>query len=269
LVGYMRAESWRSPAVLMETLARHHPESYRSVIGYAFNSVPVDADLSVRFDAFKRAATLDDRVIVPLIEMAKIATALGSFIGSGERGLQSSSSEGGKMPVLEMKLLADGDHNVRLVGALDNEINRRLSSEPVRTDSVVALISVVDCALDGNRECMALRENAGRWHDSALSNERLPGNFRAVLELSVAKIHASEGENDAAVGHARRAGEAAADNLAYRLQEATLYALLERWDDLTIVLDDIENRFPLRADANPTFRNLRDLRTNEDPSVLK
>jgi len=265
----MRAESWRSPAVLMETLARHHPESYRSVIGYAFNSVPVDADFSVRFDAFKRAARLDDRVVVPLIEMAKIATALGSFIGSGERGLQSSSSEGGKMPVFEMKLLADGDNNVRLLETLDYEINRRLSSEPVRADSVAALISVVDCALDGNRECMALRENAGRWHDSALSNERLPGIFRAVLELSVAKNHVLAGENDAAVRHAGRAGKSAGNNLAYRLQEATLYALLERWDNLTIVLDEIETQFPLRANADPTFRILRNSRAREDPSVLK
>ena len=269
LVSFIRADSWRSPAVLMESLARHHPESYRSVIGYAFNSVPVQADLSVRYDAFKRAATLDDRVIVPLIEMAKIATALGSFIGSGERGLQSSRSEGGKMPVFEMKLLADGDHNARLLENLDSEINRRLSSEPVRTDSVVALILVVDCALNGNRECMTLRENAGRWHDSALSNERLPGNLRAVLELSVARVHVLAGEKDAAVRHAGLAGESAASNLAYRLQEATLYALLERWDNLTIVLDKIEARFPIRANSNPTFQNLRKSRAKKDPSVLK
>ena len=70
LVSHSRAQSWRSPATLMESLARHHPDSYRSVVGYAFNSIPVGVDLSVRFDAFKRAAALDGRVVVPLIEMA-------------------------------------------------------------------------------------------------------------------------------------------------------------------------------------------------------
>ena len=258
LVGHMRANSWRSPDVLMETLARHHPESYRSVVGYAFNSIPVETDLSVRFDAFKRAASLDKRVIVPLIEMAKIATALGNFIGSGERVFQSSNGKDTRYPIREMWLSMDGDHNAHLLAALDVEINQRLSTEPVRTDSVVVLVSLVDCALDGNRECAALRANTKRWHDSALFNERLSGNHRAVLELSVAKIHASSGDYDAAVRHAHRAGDSAVDILAYRIQEATLYALLERWDDLVLLLDEIENRFPARASANPAYRNLKE-----------
>ena len=258
LVGHMRANSWRSPDVLMETLARHHPESYRSVVGYAFNSIPVETDLSVRFDAFKRAASLDNRVVVPLIEMAKIATALGNFIGSGERVFQSSNGKDTRSPIREMWLSMDGDHNARLLAALDVEINQRLSTEPVRTDSVAVLVSLVDCALDGNRECVALRANTKRWHDSVLFNEQLSGNHRAVLELSVAKIHASSGDYDAAVRHAHRAGDSAVDILAYRIQEATLYALLERWDDLVLLLDEIENRFSARASANPAYRNLRE-----------
>lgn len=92
---------------------------------------------------------------------------------------------------------------------------------------------------------------------SAPDSERLPGYFRATLELSMAKILASAGELDSAVGHAQRAGEVAADNLEYRLQEAILYALLRRWDELLIVLDDIENRFPVRANADSRFQDLR------------
>ena len=41
------------------------------------------------------------------------------------------------------------------------------------------------------------------------------------------------------------------------MQEATLYALLERWDDLSFLLDEIENRFPVRANADSAFRNLK------------
>ena len=254
MVSHMRAQSWRSPPVLMETLARHHPDSYRSAVDYAFNSIPLGADLSIRFDAFKRAATLDSRTVVPLIEMAKIATALGNFIADGERAAHSSIDD---VPIAELKLLADGGHNARLLATLDELINRRLSIRSVRTDSVIALISLVDCALNADRECLALRDNARRWHDSALSNERLPANYAAALQLSVAKILASTGDYDAAVRRAQRAGELAADSLEYRLQEATLYALLQRWDDLTITLDDVESRFPVRANADPRFRNLR------------
>ena len=257
LLTHMRADSWRNPALLMETLARHHPQSYRSVVGYAFNSIPVEADLSVRFDAFKRAALLDGRAVVPLIEMAKIATAVGDFLGSGERPSQFSGGESCKTPIHEVRLMADGEHIACLLETLDDEVGYRLSSDLVRTDSVVALISLVDCALDGNRECMALRDDTRRWHDSALSNERLAVNFRAALELSVAKTHAAAGDHDAAVRHARRAGELAVDNLTYRMQEATLYALLERWDDLSFLLDEIENRFPVRANADSAFRNLK------------
>jgi tetratricopeptide (TPR) repeat protein len=257
LVSHSRAQSWRSPATLMESLARHHPDSYRSVVGYAFNSIPASVDLSVRFDAFKRAAALDDRVVVPLIEMAKIATALDRFTGGGEQGLHPLNEGGDKMPINDMMLLADRGHNARLLAALDSEINQRVASKSVRIDSVVALIALVDCALNGNIECISLRLNTRRWHDSALSNERLSGEFRAVLELSVAKFLASAGEYDSAVRHAQRAGELAADNLEYRLQEAILYALLGRWDELLMVLDEAEYRFPDRANADSRFQDLR------------
>jgi hypothetical protein len=257
LVSHMRADTWRNPALMMETLARHHPQSYRSVVGYAFNSIPVRVDLSVRFDAFKRAALLDDRVVVPLIEMAKIATAVGEFLGGGELKSRSPGGEGCTMPIRKMQLLADGERNACLLEALDHEIGARLASTLARTDSIVILVSLVDCALEGNRECMALRGDVRRWHESALSNERLPVVHRAALELSVAKIHASVGDHEAAVGHAHRAGELVADNLAYRLQEATLYALLARWSELGLLLGEIETRFPVRANADPAFRKLK------------
>ena len=57
--------------------------------------------------------------------------------------------------------------------------------------------------------------------------------------------------------HALRAGTIAADNLEYRLQEAILYALLARWEELLVVLDEVENRFPDRANADSRFQDLR------------
>jgi hypothetical protein len=78
-----------------------------------------------------------------------------------------------------------------------------------------------------------------------------------VLGLSLAKYHAARGEYDEAVRQADRAGELTAGNLVYRLQQATLLAWLERWDALEILLDDIEKRFPRRAPADPTYRDLR------------
>ena len=173
------------------------------------------------------------------------------------KGKRVAHSSMDNVPIAELKLLADGEHNARLLATLDELIKGRLSIRSVRTDSVIALISLVDCALNADRECLALRDNSRRWHDSALSNERLPANYAAALQLSVAKILASTGDYDAAVRRAQRAGELAADSLEYRLQEAILYALLQRWDDLTIMLDDLESRFPVRANADPRFRNLR------------
>ena len=257
LITHGRAQAWSHPATLMASLAMNHPASYRSTMGYAFNSIPGDADLSLRFDAFKRAASLNDRAIVGLIEMMKLATALRRFIGSGESTRPLRGASGRAPPISELGLQADAAHNTRLLATLDEAINQRLSAGPVPTDSVVALIALVDCALNGNLECMALSENTRVWHESALSNTRLPEDFTAALQLSLAKIHASRGEADAAVGYARRAGASAPDNLAYRLQEATLYALLERWDDLGEVLDDVGSRFPLRSKSDATFRLLQ------------
>ena len=257
LVTHMRADAWRDPATLMESLARHHPGSYRSAVGYAFNSVPLNADISLRFDAFKRASALDGRVVVPLIEMAKIATALDRFMHSDKRELPSLNGKVKKVAIEDLNLVADSEQNARLLGTIDAEINRRLSTELMRIDSIVALIALVDCGFSGNRECVALRQNARRWHDSALSNQPLPADFHAALELSLAKLLVAAGDYDGAVGHAQRAGGLVEDNLEYRLQEATLYALLERWDALQIVLEQVADRFPVRAAADRRFQEFR------------
>jgi Flp pilus assembly protein TadD len=73
----------------------------------------------------------------------------------------------------------------------------------------------------------------------------------------MAKIYASTGNYDAAVDHAHRAGLLSPDNLAYRLQEATLYALLERWDELAGALNEVQRRFPVRSQSNASFRDLQ------------
>jgi hypothetical protein len=257
LVTQVRADSWRSSAALMASLARSHPGSYRAASGYAFNSIPSNADLSIRFDAFRRAATLNDQVVSPLIEMIKIAVALGIYLDDLERASPSSGVEVGSTRIADMELLADSGHNARLVSALDEEVARRLERQRARTGNIIALVSLVDCSLGGSRECVALRDHATRWHASALSNERLPAHLRAVLELSMAKLYAIAGDNDEAVYHARLAGRSAGDNLAYRLQEAMLYALLERWEELGKVLGEIEARFAVRTQTDPTYRNLR------------
>jgi hypothetical protein len=253
-ITHARAEAWRNPATLMESLARHHPESYRSASGYAFNSVPHDADLGLRFEAFRRAASLNEEAVSPLIEMSKIAVALAYFLGERAPG----RAAGAEMGIAEMALRAEPEHNARVLAALDDAVARRLRDGRPRTDNVVALVSLVDCSLSGSRECASLRGSAELWHAFALSNERLPKHLRAALELSTAKLHVIAGDKDKAVRHARLAGRAAGENLAYRLQEASLYALLERWDELGEVLAEIASRFPVRAQADPIFRDLNE-----------
>jgi hypothetical protein len=253
----LRADAWRSPAILLDTLAGNHPNSYRSVVGYAFNSIPAGADLAVRFDAFRRAATLDDYVVVPLMEMSKMAAAVALYIGSDGQPYPPPGDGRPRPPVDSMALSKDADRVAGLLADLDAEIIHRLSEGPLRTDSVVALLGFVDCAFEGSRECATLEENVGRWHEAAISNERTPQNYRGVLGLSLAKYHAARGEYDEAVRQADRAGELTAGNLVYRLQQATLLAWLERWDALEILLDDIEKRFPRRAPADPNYRDLR------------
>ncbi len=252
-----RAEAWRSPDVLLDRLARNHPNSYRSAVGYAFNSIPVGADLGVRFDAHRRAAALDDHVVSPLVEMGKIATAVGLFIGDNEGTSSNPSVARPTSPVASMVLSKDVDHIAELLAELDAEILRRLSNGPLRASNVAALVASVDCALEGSRECVALGGAVARWHESAASNERAPRDYRAVLRLSLAKYHVARGEFDEAVRQANRAGELAEGNLVYRLQQATLLAWLERWDALDALLDDIEKRFPRRARAEPIYRELR------------
>ena len=187
--------------------------------------------------------------------MSKIATAVAQFAAPAGAEPDPAVLRGLSIP--DMTLQVDSAHNARLLAALDKEINRRLTVEPVRTESVVALVAMVDCSLGGNRECIELREKSRIWHESALSNPRLPEGFKAALELSLAKIHAVAGDLDSAVAHARKAGALAHDNLQYRLQEATLYALLERWNELGMALADIEKQFSGRAESDATFKELR------------
>ena len=164
------------------------------------------------------------------------------------------------LPIADMRLQLDARHNERLLTALDHAISERLADKSVPPESVAALIALVDCALDGDSNCIALGGRARRWHEAALSNNRLPEDYQAVLELSLAKSYASTREFDTAVLHARRAGQLSADNLSYRLQEAILYATLQRWDELGAVLEDIASRFPTRAGSNETYQQLQELR---------
>jgi hypothetical protein len=189
--------------------------------------------------------------------MSKIAAALGIYMVAQGGASPSPVAEGGGMPIADMQLLADSGHNARLMSALDDEITRRLGHERPRTDNVVALVALVDCSAGVSRECASLRGSATRWHASALSNGRLPAHLRAVLELSMAKLYAIAGDNDGAVRHARLAGLSAGENLAYRLQEATLYALLERWRELGETLEEIEARFSVRVKTDPMYSDLR------------
>ncbi len=258
-VTYLRAASWRDPAVLMETLVRYHPQSYRAAIGYAFNSIPSSADLAIRFNAFRRAATLNPQVVSPLIQMSRIAKSLYNYLADRESVPEAghTRAEITHIAVEDMVLMADTAHTARLLSAIDDHVTRRLQQQRPRTGNAVALIALVDCALDGRRECVDLRESATRWHLSALSNQRLPAHLRAALELSVAKLYTIAGDRDKAVLHARLAGRSAGDNLAYRLQEATLYALFGRWRELGSTLGEIEQRFPIRAQADSVYQDLR------------
>lgn len=264
-VTHSRANAWRNPAVLMEALSRHHPQSYRAASGYAFNSVPTNADLSIRFDAHRRAGSLESGAVSPLIEMAKLATVLEYIMVGQGQAAPPAGDETPEMTIAEMALRLDRRHNARVLSSLDDKISRRLAYERPRTGNIVALVSLVDCSLDGRRECINLREAATRWHTSALSNGNLPTHHRAVLELSVAKLYVLSGDHDEAVGHAKLAGRSAGNNLFYRLQEATLYSLLGRWLELGDALDDIEVRFPVRTSTDSTYQDLRkqhDVHTN-------
>jgi len=257
LTTHVRARAWRDPAVLMETLARHHPQSYRAASGYAFNTVPRNADLGIRFDAFKRAAILNDRAVSPLIQMSKIAMQLRMHLAGNDTTSLGTLDGSGGIRVAKTVLRADAEHTERVLSSLDEAINRRLEHALPRTESVVALFDIVDCSVEGEPACVALRPAVVRWHASALRNPRLQDHLRAGLELSSAKLHALAGRRDQAVEHARRAGRVAGANLSYRLQEATLYALLERWPLLGETLDEIAVRFPARADTDPSYRDLR------------
>ena len=257
VLTYLRARDWSSPALLMETMARNHPHSFRAASGYAFNSVPRNADLAVRFDAFKRAALLNDDAVSPLIEMSKIAMQLRMHLIEKEISQRAAERGAPGVGLSDMRLLADVEHADAVLAALDEAIVHRLEHAPPRTDNAVALVGVVDCSLAGHRGCVSLRPAALRWHEAALRNPHLNDGLRAVTELSIAKLHAIAGRHDEAVEHARLAGRAAGGNFAYRLEEATLYALLERWQALGEVLDEMAARFPVRAPAEPRYRNLR------------
>lgn len=257
----MRAASWRTPAALMERLARHHPDSYRSLSGYAFNVVPANADLGVRFAAFQRAASLNHQAVSALIEMSKTGNALRhALMGAApERAAlpePAASLAGGPLEVEGLRLEADPAATETLLGALDLEIRRRLARQPVRTDSVVALVGVVDCMLSGTSYCFGLGNAIREWHLAALGNDRLQRMDRAVLELSLAKVFVADGDFDQAVTRAQRAGEIAPENISYRVQAANLYAALGRWDELAIALADLRRDVGEGATA---YRGIQEL----------
>jgi len=183
---WSRAHAWAEPETLAATLVRNHPGSYRAHMALATAHSQAGRDVGLVWQAYQRAARVDPEAVAPLAAMLHIAEALRA------ESLRARSLRGEAVPAFVRRRASPLTEPLRLEPAwlaaagaeLERGIESRLESHPVTPETTVVLLSLANCAFEGERACRALASGLVRWHGVAIANERILASDRRRLERS-------------------------------------------------------------------------------------
>lgn len=239
-VTHARAEIWKSRLSLFESLANHHPNSYRALAGLAITWIDTRRDVREVYRAYTRAAQVNRHAIFPLVWMVRIINGLkASNLPGGATGgtMLEGSSEA---PAWDAELILERSRLDSIERAVTGEIRSRLSVRKPHIETIESLIAAQRCLVNGRDDCLGLSDELMQWHMLALG--RLPASTaeRAKLELSVAKLHFARGDFDSARAYVDRAVATSGGDPAYRLEKALFYLRLGNVAMAEAIVDDVE-----------------------------
>lgn len=245
-VTYSRAQSWSSRVSLFEFLVRHHPGSYRALSGLAVAMKEQGRDIRTIYNTLRDAAVANPSPVHPLVEMQKM---IHWMIPAADRVAYEVAdeieSQKGK-PGWARDAVLDREYLRQLDRELKEETSRRLKLDGTHIETVYALWTAQNCAVNGLENCLPLIERLLDWHLLVL--DRLPPFNRrtGLLELSAAKLFAARGEIDKALAYVDSAIATMSNHPRFRAQKALLLIKLGAIDEAERIADDIEREMDWR-----------------------
>jgi len=256
-VTFTRAGTWGDRYTVIEFSLRNHPNSSRTHGEYAITNAQYSDDVSLSYAHWARAAELNPSSVLELIGMEKVlATQILAF----EKQAGGGGSESGDHPVpthFGAALVADLDYLRVLDSILSREISTRLETRPMPMSNVAALRSLLDCIQTNLEPCVVLLPRALDWFELAIENPRQLGLTRAVLQLGVAKLYASNGQIDRAVESAKAALKSDPDQVHYSFELAALYLSLGDLDAAQGMIEAAERKMHYSGFRHGVLRDLK------------
>ena len=255
-VTFTRAGVWSDRLTLIEMSLENHPRSSRTHGEYALINASRVAPIEVIFHHWQRAAELNPNSVLELIEMARILSGQILALEASE----ANAGAGAAAPLtdpLTASLVADVEYLRALNELVAREIRTRLATRPVTMSNVGALRALEDCARNGLAPCVALVPRAIEWASIAKGNPRIAPHARGILSLRLAKLHALDGNVEAAVANAREAASLSTDRVHFLFELASLYLTLGDLDAAERAIDEAEDKMSYSGFRWGVLRDLK------------
>ena len=247
-ITHSRASSWSTMRVLLESSINHHPESARAHLQYSEELVNTKGDLFKAFSHLQQSARLSQESVTGLAEMIRIADALKQLSPVETR---ASSAAGGTTGIFEVSLTTDHSRLADIQRLANDEIERRLETQPITAGTVATFRGLQGCLYEGRTTCVALAPDLVRWVELTLSNPRMTPQYRPMLLLTAAKIYSWSGSMHSALAYAELAAAAAPGQIHYLLNLAELHLALGNHARALDVVERVKSqirRFDYRMD---------------------
>ncbi len=242
---FTRAGAWGNQFTVFEFSLRNHPTSTRTHGEYARLMAQYTGNMALAYKHWTKAAELDSKSVLELIEMEKVLASRILFLQSEEGSSVDAALD-----------LAAPDHfaapmapNIQYLEALErvvgDEVSMRLSTRPVTMSNVIALRTLRRCIYRKLPRCVRLYDRAFEWFEIAVENPRLKDHARTALRLGLAKLHVARGEIEKAVVHAEAAARSSPGEIHYQLELALLYLKLDDFDAAEQAIVEAESNMNL------------------------
>ena len=235
-----RAEIWNTRLSLFESLARHHPSSYRALAGLAITMIDTRRDVREVYRTYARAARANEHAIFPLVWMVRILHGLNASNLPRDTAADATSERYSENLPWDSELILERNRLEAIERAVINEVRSRLSVRKPHIETIESLIAVQRCLLNGRDDCIGLGDELMAWHMLALRHLPASTRERAKLELSLAKLSFARGDFDSARAYVDRAVATSGKEAAYRLEKALFNIRLGNVAVAAEIIDDVE-----------------------------
>ncbi|MEM7250900.1 MAG: hypothetical protein AAF493_05735 [Pseudomonadota bacterium] len=235
---FARASIWSNSETLSYFLARNNPDGIRAQKTRAYKELRNGVETDAAYQRFSEIAQLDLRTVDPLVEMIKILVAEQRH-GGGETGGSEHTN-----PAASWRDARPTTPPARdaMMGAIDQEIHRRLRENAITGDTLGGLRKAQECVRAGWDVCLPLIALVSAWHETAMENTRISKLVRARVRYSAALLAFYRHEGRTAVSLMRDAMADDPGDISFALQLTHLHILLGELEAADDILSDLESR---------------------------